>query len=341
MIDLFFKVAFVFILIIFIVVMHRSLSRRTPEPITKTVIIKKTNSAPIAPVVIPSSYYSKLDGFRGENAGKTVVGDKQFREVALTFDIGNFSAGEKILNILKKTGVKATMFLANNQSYKVEIINGKNRFIRTLEATPSFKKFHQLIKRMDDEGHEVGNHTWSHHNWVVGIDVGRKKIVVSKEHLTRQLNKVNAVFKKITGHNLAPIWRSPFGACSKKISKWAEDAGYHHIYWTRGLDSLDWTNPFSSVATLDSLKKNVRPGGIFLFHLGNALRTNKDKIYHILEQLIVWLRQNNYQLVKVSQIVDHKRNQNTARRFVLQQPSAKKNKPHKKSQPQPPNFSFN
>jgi len=341
LIDIFFKVVFFLIFIIFTVVVHKSLSKHKIVSIIKITKLKKTAIKPITSEIIPDSYYTKLDGFRGENAGKTVIGDTKFREVALTFDIGNFSAGEKILNILKKTGTKATMFLANNQSYKKETINGKTRFVRTLEATPSFNKFHKLLKRMVAEGHEVGNHTWSHHNWAVGIDVGRKKIKVSKAHLTKELARVNNLFKKVTGQNLAPIWRSPFGACSKTISKWAEEAGYHHVYWTKGLDSLDWTNPFSSYATLESLKKHVRPGGIFLFHLGNALRTKKDKIYHILERLIAWLRINNYQLVTVTEIIDQKRNRKTAKRFVLQQSSTKENKSLKSSQPKAPNFYFN
>lgn len=248
--------------------------------------------------------YARLCGFDRNDQYMPVIGDKEHREVALTFDIGNLSAGEQILDTLKQHGIKATFFLANNQSYLTRTnSNGKQEFERTLEHP----RFHRLLRRMVNEGHEVGNHTWSHHNWELAIDVGRKKIEVNREHLHRELKLVNDLFRRVTGRNLAPIWRSPFGACNAKIVRWAEEAGYAHIYWTKGMDSLDWTDYKSAQETLSFLKRNVRPGGVYLFHLGNALRVRSDKIYTVLPELITWLKANNYHPVTVTELIDGKR----------------------------------
>lgn len=252
-----------------------------------------------------SGKYASLCGFDKNGRYLPVVGDKEFREIALTFDIGNLSAATTILDTLKKHNIRATFFLANNQSYLVQTnTNGIPVHARTLEHP----RFHKLLRRMVNEGHEIGNHTWSHHNWGTGVDVGRKKITVSKKHLHRELKMVNDLFKKVTGQNLSPIWRSPFGACNPKIVRWAEEAGYSHIYWTKGMDSLDWTDYKSAKETVAFLKRNARPGGVYLFHLGNALRIRKDKIYTVLPELITWLKNNRFHPVTVSELVNGKDN---------------------------------
>ena len=161
---------------------------------------------------------------------------------------------------------------------------------------------------MSEEGHEVGNHTWSHHNWTLGVDVGHKPFAVSKELLHKELKMVNDRFKTVTGKNLAPIWRSPFGACNPKIVRWAKEAGYSHIFWSKGMDSLDWTNNTSARTTLQLMLQNAKPGGVYLFHLGNALRTRHDKIHHILRELIIRLKRRGYTMVTITELLDGRRN---------------------------------
>ena len=78
-----------------------------------------TNSLSDNPAKPPAKgYYARLSGFNREGGYLNPVGDTQFREIALTFDIGNLSAGEYILNVLREEGVKATIFLANNRAIK-------------------------------------------------------------------------------------------------------------------------------------------------------------------------------------------------------------------------------
>ena len=253
--------------------------------------------------------YSRLHGMDKAGNNKKVLGDKRFREVALTFDIGNLSAGKYILDILKKYNVKATFFLANNKSFKVKSYsNGKPIYYRTLEKNKNTKDLAKLILRMHEEGHQVGNHTWSHHNWIKSIDVLDKKIKLSKKLFINEMDMVNKRYKEITGVNLSPVWRSPFGACDPKIIRWAKEIGYDHISWTSGLDSLDWTDYYSSNSTLDFLKKKTKAGIVYLFHLGNFLRKRNDKIHEILPELITWLKKQNYHPVTIDRLLDGRNN---------------------------------
>jgi len=284
------------------------LQNRTPPGMSLTRTITNMPSAIRKPGA--ADYYARLSGFNRDGEYLDPIGDTQFKEIALTFDIGNFSAGEYILNVLKEQGVRATIFLANNQSYKAlgHKPNGEKILLGALEEVPQYTKLRTLLKRMVEDGHEVGNHTWSHHNWIKGVDVGNKPFPLSRALLHKELEMVNARFKAVTGKNLAPIWRSPFGACSIRIARWAKEAGYSHIFWSKGMDSLDWTDRLPARATLRLMLKNARPGGVYLFHLGNALRTRSDRIHHILRELIRRLKRRGYTLVTVTELLDGRRN---------------------------------
>lgn len=222
------------------------------------------------------------------------------RTVALTFDGGSINnAADEILNVLKKEEVKSTFFLTG-------------KFIR---------QYPQTVKRIINEGHEVGNHTWSHpkftsfeENWKHQTLEGVDEIKVKQE-----LTKAAAIFKVVTGKDMVGLWRAPYGYYNQEILKWAASAGYKHIGWTVGrgweenMDTLDWVKDKDSKAyhTADEIAQKIlnyadkkgqgANGAIILMHLG-TLRED-DFPHEKLPEIIQGLKKRKYELVTVSEMI--------------------------------------
>ena len=123
--------------------------------------------------------------------------------IALTFDDGPGPYTERLLDGLKERGVKASFFLI-----------GK-----------SVKEYPEAVKRMEEEGHLIGNHTYSH----------VKLKGLSPEETRREIQKTDEAVYEITGKHVAYL-RPPFG-------EWEEDLELTYpvlpVMWT--VDPLDWT----------------------------------------------------------------------------------------------------
>lgn len=123
--------------------------------------------------------------------------------IALTFDDGPGPYTERLLDGLKERGVKASFFL----------IGG------------SVKEYPEAVKRMEEEGHLIGNHTYSH----------VKLKGLSPEETRREIQKTDEAVYEITGKHVAYL-RPPFG-------EWEEDLELTYpvlpVMWT--VDPLDWT----------------------------------------------------------------------------------------------------
>lgn len=126
------------------------------------------------------------------------------KKVALTFDDGpSHSCTGRLLDGLKERGVKATFFLI-----------GENA-----KANP------KLVKRIYDEGHLIGNHTYTH------VEITK----VSDEEAIRELEMTDQVISSITGEHVQYM-RPPFGAWQKDLEIKLEVLP---VLWT--VDPLDWT----------------------------------------------------------------------------------------------------
>lgn len=123
--------------------------------------------------------------------------------IALTFDDGPGPYTERLLDGLKERGVKASFFLIGR----------------------SVKEYPEAVKRMEEEGHLIGNHTYSH----------VKLKGLSPEETRREIQKTDEAVYEITGKHVAYL-RPPFG-------EWAEDLELTYpvlpVMWT--VDPLDWT----------------------------------------------------------------------------------------------------
>ena len=123
--------------------------------------------------------------------------------IALTFDDGPGPYTERLLDGLKERGVKASFFLIGR----------------------SVKEYPEAVKRMEEEGHLIGNHTYNH----------VKLKGLSPEETRREIQKTDEAVYEITGKHVAYL-RPPFG-------EWAEDLELTYpvlpVMWT--VDPLDWT----------------------------------------------------------------------------------------------------
>ena len=214
-------------------------------------------------------------------------------EIALTFDGGwEANATPYILDSLKDRGVRGTFFLTGLY----------------------MKRYPDMVRRIVSEGHEVGNHTWSHpHLTTMAID-GKQKTLsqVTRETVMEELKKSADLFREITGKDMICLWRAPFGEHNPEIRAWAKDAGFLHVYWTKaeageegnGLDSLDWVvDPNASIyrsseEAIQLLVDSARSGGIILMHLGTLRK--EDQFHLRLPQLIEGLRRQGFGFVTVS-----------------------------------------
>ncbi|MFD7631752.1 polysaccharide deacetylase family protein [Streptomyces sp. NPDC059851] len=109
-----------------------------------------------------------------------------------------------------------------------------------------------LLRRMADEGHVIGNHTWSHPR------IPR----LSRTGLAREIASTSEVVEKTVG--AAPVWfRAPYGAWNRAAFEIGAELGMEPLAWT--VDSLDWTEPGTPVI-VSRVLQGAAPGVIVLNH---------------------------------------------------------------------------
>lgn len=152
--------------------------------------------------------------------------------VALTFDDGPGPYTERLLNAMKKRGVKATFFLLGNR----------------------IDRYPQLVKRMEKEGHAVGNHSYDHPNLTR----------LSASGVASNMNKTAKKIEKLIGHK-PEVMRCPGGSCNKTVKKYAADAGIPIIYWD--VDTRDWeSRNVTKIMNVAFGTNGIKNGSIVLMH---------------------------------------------------------------------------
>lgn len=192
--------------------------------------------------------------------------------VALTFDDGpGAEYTPMILDILKEKNVKATFFLV-----------GKH-----------VEKYPDIAKRIVAEGHEVGNHTYSH----------KEMFPASRKRVIKEIVKCEEAIEKVTG--VRPVlFRPPRGIYSDAVRKIVLEMGYTMILWS--ISAVDWAGtPARAIAA--RVKRYVKPGAIILFHDNGALLKSEGhsrmNTVKALPKIIDDLRTKGYQFVTVSQLL--------------------------------------
>lgn len=219
------------------------------------------------------------------------------QRISLTFDGGaEANATEEILDTLRSNGILGTMFLTG-------------QYIR---------RYPDLVHRMIQDGHEIGNHTFSHPRLTTFAKNRRHDTLpgVSKEFVQRELREAARLFEQVTGRSMSPYWRAPYGEHNPEIRRWAAEIGYLHVGWTRDpaagedLDTRDWVEDPDSPLYYGAEQVRDRilnfgtgsaaqaNGGIILLHLGTQRR--HDRVHRELSAIIGGLRRQGYTFVPVS-----------------------------------------
>lgn len=178
------------------------------------------------------------------------LGDDKEKVLYLTFDCGYENGNtDKILDALQKHHAKGTFFVVGH----------------FLESAP------EQVKRMCEEGHMVGNHTWHHYDM--------EKL--SDEAVFREeINSVAERYKEITGKELNRFYRPPQGKYNLDNLAMAQKMGYQTIFWS--LAYVDWNQDAqpSREEAFSKLTGRVHPGAVVLLH--NTSDTNGE----ILDELL-------------------------------------------------------
>lgn len=198
---------------------------------------------------------------------KTVCSNPLERQkrIALTFDDGPSENTLSVLDLLKKYEVKATFFCI-----------GKN-----------IEEHSEIVRRIIDEGHVVGNHSYSHSHF---FDFFRKK------KLIEELKKTDMLLEKFTGKKIK-LFRPPYGVTNPSIRRALEVTKHKVIGWN--IRSLDGVVKDENVL-YNRIIKRVAPGGIVLLH-----DTSKYSV-NVLEQLLQFLQKDNYTVVSLEQLLNIK-----------------------------------
>ena len=192
------------------------------------------------------------------------------KRVALTFDDGpdpRFS--NDVLDVLKQYNVPATFFLLGSKAV----------------ANP------EIVKRMQNEGHVIGNHTYSHPNLVEESDLGTLESEVTKTE--------DALYDIIDYRT--KLFRPPFGFLYNELVEKLGEMNYNVIAWS--VDSLDWQeDPPEVIAS--RVVDNIHPGAIILMHDGAEPDEDRTNTIKSLHQIIPELQEQGYEFVTVPELLN-------------------------------------
>ena len=176
---------------------------------------------------------------------------------------------------------------------------------------PSFQR---LIKKLVKNRHYLGPHSDKHLLYCSWEN--RDSLLVSKEIFQKDLKQNLSILKNRTGlRTRIPYFLPPFEWYNDSISAWTKEMGMTLVNYTPGtLSHADYTTPaeknyrdsktiFQSITHREALHPNGLNGFILLMHAGtDPLRT--DKFYHKLQELIRWLKEKNYQPVRIDELLN-------------------------------------
>lgn len=194
------------------------------------------------------------------------IGNTSEKVLYLTFDAGyENGCTEKILDTLQKHNVKAAFFLVGNY----------------------IEKNADLVRRMAEEGHTVGNHTMHHY------DMSK---ISEKATFAKELQDLEALYKDTTGRDMPKYYRPPQGIYSEENLRMAQELGYRTVFWS--LAYVDWNNDSQPTReqAFAKLLPRTHPGAVVLLH--STSRTNAE----ILDELLTKWEEEGYRFASVEEL---------------------------------------
>ena len=238
----------------------------TPTPVaTSTPSPSPTATAsptPPLPTRSPTKASGALTVLPG---GEIVRGPSHRARIALTFDAGGrASHTPTILSTLRRYGVKGTFFLTGTW----------------------VEKYLDLVKEIAADGHEFGNHSYSHPDFTK----------LSEDEMAEELERTEMLVRQTTGSTTKPWFRPPFGSRDPRVLGVLAKHGYRSVYWT--LDSGDWRSDVTAAGEFKRVIENAANGAIIVFHADAASTAE------VLPQIIERLREMGFEMVELSKLLE-------------------------------------
>ena len=195
------------------------------------------------------------------------------KKIALTFDDGPSELWTpRILDELKKAGIKATFFMIGFH----------------------VKKFPQIAKRVAEEGHTLGNHGYAHSVF----------LYYTEEELEEEIKYTELVIHETTGQT-TKYFRPPKAWLTQKEKRKINSMGYEVILWS--INSKDWVL-FPHQYIVGFVLHSIRPGDILLFHdSGGVLRAeggDRKQTVLTIPLLAQKLREQGYEFATIKELLD-------------------------------------
>lgn len=181
------------------------------------------------------------------------------KKVALTFDDGpDPEYTEKLLDGLKERGVRVTFFLTGSKA----------------------EKYPDIVKRIDKEGHLIGNHTYSH------MQLHNSK----REEFKEELTKTNEIITEITGKSVEYV-RPPYGTWDASLET---ELDMFPVFWN--IDPLDWCRR-DVACIVRHVTNKVQENDIILMH--DQYGTTVEAALQIVDEL----QAQGYEFVTVEELL--------------------------------------
>lgn len=199
-------------------------------------------------------------------------GNPNLSYIALTFDDGpDPDYTPAILDILKEHDVKATFFLLGEH----------------------VRLYPQIAQRIVEEGHEIGNHSYSHRNLY-----RLNPLLIEKE-----MDKAHSIIEEVTGERVY-LFRPPRGLYDTNVEKLAKERGYTLVLWS--LSSWDWAE-ISARSIEQRVLNHTRGGDVLLFHdSGSIIARHGGNRYNTIKALpgiITGLKEEGYHFRTISEMM--------------------------------------
>ena len=192
------------------------------------------------------------------NYDAVYLGNTGEKVLYLTFDAGyENGCTASILDTLKEHEVKAAFFLVGNY----------------------IEKNADLVRRMAEEGHIVGNHTMHHYDM---------SAITDEAAFAKELQDLETLYQETTGQQMPRYYRPPQGVYSEENLRQAKALGYKTVFWS--LAYVDWNNESQPTKeqAFAKLLPRVHPGAVVLLH--STSKTNAA----ILDELLTKWKEAGY-----------------------------------------------
>jgi peptidoglycan-N-acetylglucosamine deacetylase len=190
--------------------------------------------------------------------------------VALTFDDGPTIHTDEILTILKAENVKGTFFLTGNE----------------------IKKNPEDAKKIAEEGHEIGNHSYSH----------QRMVLKSPTFIKEEIEKTNELIRQ-TGYKGDIHFRTPFGKKLFQLPYYLNKHNRKTIIWNIEPETYPEIAADAKKISNHVIEK-AQPGSIILLHI--MYESRRESLQSVIE-IITSLKEQGYRFVTVSELLKYEK----------------------------------